>query len=46
MNYFSEKGADRRFEVPAGRIHFPVKACQRQVQTSQIKIVLTEEPLK
>ena len=43
MNDFSEKGADRRFEVPAW-----YQACQRQVQTNfdRIKIVIAEERLK
>ena len=48
MNDFSEKGADRRFEVPDSLLGYvPVQAWQRQVQTSfrRIKIVLAEELL-
>ena len=47
MNAFSEKGADRRFQVPAWYNYLPVQACQRQVQTSfsRIKIVPAEELL-
>ena len=46
MNDFSEKGADRRFEVPAWFL--PVQACQSQVQTSfsELKSVLAEKLLK
>ena len=44
MNDFSEKGADRRFEVPAWYNYLP---CHRQVQTSfnRIKIVLAKKLL-
>ena len=43
MNDFSEKAADRRFEVPDW-VYLPVRACQRHVQTSfsLIKILLRE----
>ena len=40
MNDFSEKGADRRFEVPVCLIYLPV-----QTSFSRIKIVFAEELL-
>ena len=48
MNDFSEKGADRKYELPAWNNYLPVQACLRQVQTtfSRMKIVLTEKLLK
>ena len=48
MNDFSNRGADRRFDVPAWYTYLPLQAWQRQVQRSfsRIKIVLAKELLK
>ena len=49
MNDLSERGANRRFEVPVRySLYLPVQACLRQVQKSfsRIKIVLAAELLK
>ena len=40
MNDFSEKEADRKFEVHALYIYLLVQACQKQVQTSFNRITI------